>query len=130
MGYPEDRAEKFWNEQGFWSFAVFGSIEERGPQGPLKHLEKEVKEALESLDIILHTIPIPKTQEAFDNSNTHFKMELVDCFFLVIDAARRSGLSYHEFMDLAFKKLKINQERKWQPRTSDEPVEHVRDEEK
>ena len=41
-------AQQFWDQQAEWSRATFGSDTERGPLGPLKHLEKEAKEAQEN----------------------------------------------------------------------------------
>jgi hypothetical protein len=92
-------------EQAEWSRATFGADEERGPAGPLKHLAKEVAEAMKSPDDI---------------------MEYVDCLFLTLDASRRAGFSYDELLSAAWKKLEINKARKWSKPTSDEPVEHDR----
>lgn len=99
--------EQFCREQGGWSQDVFGSDAMRGPVGPLKHLRKEVEEAL---------------------ADPSDKMEYVDCFFLVIDAARRAGIGPTELLTLAEEKLAINRARKWAKPTSDEPVEHERGE--
>ncbi len=115
-----DRYHNFWLQQSRWSQETFGSDEVRKSKGPLLHLEKEVKEALEACTALgmsdLH----------HDQLLRNLQMELVDCFFLVTDAARRSGLTYEGFMDLVFKKLKINKARKWGKPTSDQPVEHDR----
>jgi hypothetical protein len=110
MNYPYDRdnkrtLEEFWNEQAQWSESVFGTTAERGPLGPLKHLRKEVEEAI---------------------ADTGDTIEMIDCLFLVFDACRRAGLSYQEVVDLAFHKLEINKKRKWAKPISDEPVEHER----
>ena len=43
------RAQQFWNEQGEWSQKTFGLDSERGPLGPLKHLEKEAREGQEQV---------------------------------------------------------------------------------
>lgn len=98
----------FWKKQAAWSRATFGEDHERGPIGPLKHLEKEAREAYEETDIEKQ------------------KMEIVDCLFLVFDAARRSGMGLDGLLHRAFVKLEINQNREWSRPTSDEPVEHVR----
>lgn len=96
----------FWCQQAEWSRKTFGTDQERGPLGPLKHLAKEVQEVL--------------------NDPTD-SMEYADLLFLVFDAARRSGLTYRGLLDLCFKKLEINKSREWQKPTSpDEAVEHVR----
>lgn len=98
--------ERFWKEQGDWSQKTFGLDSERGPIGSLKHLQKEVEEVLQDLDD---------------------KMEYIDCFFLIVDAIRRRGISIQEFEQLLFQKLEINKARKWGAKSSDGPVEHIRE---
>lgn len=119
MSYPSDRYRDFWAYQGNWSQETFGKDSERGPLGPILHLQKEVLEVLE----VLH--PNVSCQDPIEHDE-RLHMEIVDCFFLVTDAARRSGLQFDDFMDLCFKKLEINQNRKWSKPTSDMPVEHDR----
>ena len=94
----------FWHDLADWSQATFGDDKTRGPVGPLKHLAKEVREAL---------------------ADPTDKMEYVDCLFPVFDAARRAGLTYGELLGLSWKKLAINKARQWPKPSSDEPVEHV-----
>lgn len=106
------QAPLFWNEQAAWSQATFGTDAERGPTGPLKHLEKEARES--------HQEPDAEKR----------KVEIADCLFLVFDAARRAGMTFDELFNTAFAKLEVNKSRKWQKPTSDEPVEHVRNETK
>lgn len=96
---------EFCTAQAEWSQATFGTDAERGPVGPLKHLAKEVQEAL---------------------ANIEDEMEYVDCFFLVLDASRRAKIPAHRLLDLSFEKLEINKARKWNKPTSDDPVEHDR----
>jgi Protein of unknown function (DUF550) len=97
----------FWPAQAEWSQNTFGSDNERGPIGPLKHLAKEVAEVL---------------QDPTD------LMEFVDCLFLIFDSTRRAGFTFEELRDAAWKKLEINKARKWQtPPKGDEAIEHVRD---
>lgn len=96
---------EFWDALSEWSQATFGSDQERGPQGPLKHLAKEVQEALEN----------PLDAE-----------EYVDCIFLVFDAARRAGFTYEQLRRFCNEKLKINKARKWGKPSPTEPVEHYR----
>ena len=98
------RAQRFWDALAEWSQATFGTDAERGAIGPLKHLEKEAREAQEALDPI----------------------EIADCLLLVFDAARRRGLTLDQLMDAAEWKLEVNKMRKWNKPTSDEPIEHVR----
>lgn len=97
----------FWHAHSQWSQATFGTDSERGPTGPLKHLRKEVDEAL---------------------ANPGDASKLADLLFLTFDAACRSGLTYEQLVAAAWAKLEVNKARKWTPPTKDdEAVEHVRD---
>ena len=105
----------FWEEQAMWSQKTFGTDQERGPIGALKHLAKEVQETLECAND--PQTPRPKYLEEF-----------ADCIFLVFDACRRAGFSYDELLLSCWRKLAKNRRRQWQkPAKGDEPVEHVRD---
>ena len=102
----------FWNAQAEWSRATFGSDQERGPLGPLKHLKKEIDKEL-----------LPEV-EAGGRGDL---IEYVDAQFLIFDACRRAGYTYEQFLEAAWTKLDINRARQWQkPASPDEPVEHVR----
>lgn len=106
-GVPGDTSiDEFCRQQAAWSQSVFGTDQERGPIGALKHLAKEAVEAQQKPDDI---------------------MEYVDCLFLTVDAARRAGFSWRTLLSAAWDKLEINRKRKWGKPTSDEPVEHVRE---
>jgi hypothetical protein len=98
--------DEFCRQLAAWSQSVFGTDQERGPIGALKHLAKEAVEAQEKPDDI---------------------MEYVDCLFLTVDAARRAGFSWRTLLSAAWDRLEINRKRKWGKPTSDEPVEHVRE---
>lgn len=89
-----------------WSQKTFGTDAERGPTGPLKHLEKEAREALE------------KPQDI---------MEYADILILLLDASRRAGIKPLELLRAARRKMVENRARCWPKPTSDEPVEHIRD---
>ena len=103
----EPRIQAFWDNQGTWSQSVFGTDSERGPVGPLKHLEKEAREAQDS---------------PFDLE------EKADCLFLIFDAVRRSGKTLPDLMDACEKKLEINKARKWNKNVKEgEPIEHIRE---
>lgn len=103
--------QEFWDAHAEWSRATFGSDEDRGPIGPLRHLEKEAREAYEE-----------------ESGSIKQHEEIVDCLFLVIDAARRSGMTLQTLLDGAAVKLAINKARKWQKPADDMPIEHVRGE--
>ena len=108
MPSPTDVLIRLAEEQSQWSQATFGSDETRGPIAALKHLAMEVQETLESPD----------------NPS-----EYADCFLLIIDAARRSGLSITELLEHASNKLEICKQRKWpEPTSPEEPVQHIREE--
>lgn len=93
-------------EQASWSEAVFGSDQIRGPIGPLRHLEKEAREA---------------------QANPADPSEYADCLLLVLDASRRAGLSIERLLTEAHAKMLVNRSRKWPTPTSDQPVEHERE---
>ena len=105
---PARSLREFWKQHAAWSQAQFGTDAERGPIGPLKHLEKEAR-------------------EAYSEDNWHKRVdEIADCLLLTLDAARRHGLSFDELVEAAFSKLARNKQRKWPTGISDEPVEHIR----
>jgi len=93
------------DDQASWSQATFGTDQDRGPLGALRHLEKEARE----------------TQEAPDDSE-----EYADCFLLILDAARRAGISPLQLIEAAQRKMVINRGRTWPRPVDDNPVEHVR----
>ena len=121
--HTANRTQTFWDAQAEWSQATFGSDAERGPLGALKHLEKEAKEAYEEWDKAKTT---PKTEDAI-KAIRDCKTEIADCLFLTMDAARRSGMTLDDLLNVAFDKLEVNKKRKWGKSTSDEPTEHVRE---
>lgn len=92
-------------DQSEWSQATFGTDAERGPLGALRHLEKEAVE----------------TQAAPNDIE-----EYADCFLLILDAARRAGISPLQLIEAAQRKMVINRQRTWPRPVDDQPVEHVR----
>jgi ParB family chromosome partitioning protein len=92
-------------DQAEWSQATFGADSDRGPIGPLRHLEKEACEAQQC----------PEDLE-----------EYADCLLLILDAARRAGFGPMALVLAAQNKMAVNKTREWQRPTSDQPVEHVR----
>jgi NTP pyrophosphatase (non-canonical NTP hydrolase) len=95
-------------DQSRWSQATFGSDQERGPMGALKHLEKEARECQEA-------VGTPELRE-----------ELADCFLLLLDASRRAGIKPTQLVEAAQEKMAKNKLRTWPKPTPDQPVEHVR----
>lgn len=92
-------------DQAAWSQETFGSDDERGPLDALLHLEKEAREAAAA----------PNDHE-----------EYADCFLLILDAARRSGISPIDLVRCAQKKMAKNRCRTWPQPIDGMPVEHVR----
>ncbi len=104
----------FWQRQKDWSYETFGPPERRGPIGPLRHLEKEAKEAYSEAD------------------EAKRREEIADCLFLVFDAAHRSGMSYPDLARECMAKLRKNQGRTWpdwRMQPTDQPTEHDRSKE-
>lgn len=109
-----NRAQAFWDAHSKWSQETFGTDQERGPLGALKHLEKEAREAQTEVQVGMDASPA-------------LREEIADCLFLTCDAARRAGMTLNDLLDEANKKLEINKTRTWaKPTKADEPVEHVR----
>ena len=92
-----------------WSKATFGDRDFRGSAGPLEHLIKEA-------------------EEAFTEADPHKRrVEIVDCLFLVFDAAWREGMTYGELARECFAKLAINRVRKWGKPKPSGASEHIRE---
>lgn len=100
-----EAAADLWRDHAEWSQATFGADSVRGPTGPLKHLAREVQEALAD----------PTDRE-----------EYADLLLLLMDSSRRAGLSLMELLKEGAKKLDRNKTRTWPQGSADEPVEHVR----
>jgi hypothetical protein len=97
-----------WYRLSGWSQQTFGSDEERSHKGPLRHLRREVEEAIEVEDS-------PDLLE-----------ELVDCLLLVFDAARRSGHTWADLEQACHDKLTKNAQRQYGPPDDEGVSEHVR----
>ena len=109
-----DRLEDLNRVIAEWSNETFGDEMVRGPIGPLKHLEREAREAVEAF----------KPQSS---KRGEFLTELADCLILVLDSTRRGGMPLSLLLEAAELKMDINKSREWPKPTSDEPVEHIRD---
>lgn len=106
--YFANLGRRFWthcNDHAQWSDATFGPAHQRGPIGPLKHLEREAREA---------------------QANPTDPSEYADCLLLVLDAARRIGIHGPQLLNAAIAKLEVDKARHWPQTSSDEPVEHER----
>jgi NTP pyrophosphatase (non-canonical NTP hydrolase) len=108
------------HSQSEWSQKTFGSDEERGPVGALRHLEIEAREACEEW----------RFYRSGQSELQDVKEEFADCFLLLLDASRRAGLSFQELLDAAVAKHEKNKRREW-PKVEaggESPVLHVKDE--
>lgn len=113
--------------QRLWSTEAFGSSPPRGPTGPLKHLAKEVPEALEAVAEVERVRTEHFRPRAYqEDIRQKLLMELVDCYFLVCDAVWRAGFGPTELRQALGRKLQVNRQRKWPPMAPDQAVEHDR----
>ncbi len=96
-----------------WSQATFGSDEERGAIGPLKHLAKEAMEVVRALE---------------SGDSAAAEMELADCFMLMLDAMRRMKMKLGHLATKTQEKLEINKKREWPKADPNEPVFHTKSE--
>ena len=114
-----DFADKFCDlirDHAEWSQATFGADDVRGPLGPLRHLEKEAREAQLAV----------QSAEGVDRF-MKIREELAECFLLLLDAARRAKVKPTQLVECAMAKLTLNKMREWpsQP-LAGEAIEHVR----
>ncbi|CAB5220201.1 Domain of unknown function DUF550 [uncultured Caudovirales phage] len=98
--------DRLWCGHRAWSDATFGSPQERGPVGALKHLAKEALEA------------------AADPTDI---TEFVDCLFLLWDGVHRAGFTMEQVIEAGFRKLQVLHTRTYDRATPpDQPAEHDR----
>jgi hypothetical protein len=98
------KTERLWDELSEWSQKTFGSDEERGPIGSLRHLKLEAEEAIQSGE----------------------RDEYADCLILILDAARRGGFTCSDLIDEALKKLEVCKTRTYLRPLADEISYRVR----
>jgi len=97
-----------WLAHARWSEEAFGPPSHRGPLGPIRHLQKEAAEL---------------------EANPYDRSEVADCLLLLMDAARRSGMTPEEFVAAARAKLRVCEGRQWPDwRTlpGDVAIEHIK----
>lgn len=113
-----DFADKFCeliSDHRQWSEATFGADNVRGPLGPLKHLEKEAREAQAAVCLEDGPERFAKVRE-----------ELADCFLLILDAARRAKVKPTQLVEAAQAKLLVNKMREWPSNPpTDDAIEHI-----
>lgn len=92
-----------YDDHAEWSRKTFGYDDERGPLGPIRHLQKEAKEL---------------------EASPHDRLEYADALLLLLDASRRSGMTLRDLIAASREKLEINRQREWPSGSADQPVEH------
>ncbi len=93
-----------WRSMAIWSQRTFGPDWQRGPIGPLKHLQEESGEAQEKPGDVV---------------------EFADCFLLILDASRRAGFTLEQLMVAACQKHQGNKSRKYEVKPGDEVCHHI-----
>lgn len=117
--------EKLFHVVRAWSEKTFGTSEFRGPRGPLKHLGKEIGEAIGAWDEIARNGGV-LNRATPDAVKARFLEELVDVQILLFDALWRAEISPADYLSMAEFKMVKNINRVWPPPTPDGPVEHDR----
>lgn len=107
-----------------WSQKTFGSDADRGPLGPLRHLEMEAREAQQAAEAVGYVSRCGSTP--FHTRNM-LGEELADCLLLLLDAGRRAGFDPLAIVREAAKKMERNKARKWETPVDGQPCEHVHD---
>jgi len=74
---------------GQWSEVTF---DDTGPLPKIHHLKREVDELL---------------------AEPYERFEYADCLILLVDAARKAGLSADALLATAFEKMEVNKQRTW-----------------
>lgn len=103
-----------------WSEKTFGTIEQRGPVGALKHSIKEAKEAIEEYE---------SSGPELIHDNDKYVTELADMLLTLFDATWRSDLTFQDIINAAQEKMYRNMEREWPAIGTvppDESVHHIK----
>ncbi len=106
--------QKLINEIGQWSESTFSH---QNSISKLHHLQKEVAE-------LIHAIEQAPSESVKNNDVNH---EFADCFILLLDAARKEGLSATNILNAIVEKMEINKSRKWGKPDENGVMEHIRD---
>lgn len=93
---------KFGKLLGEWADTTFPG--QRTTMRCLLHLKKEVEEVIAEPDD---------------------RMEYADCFMLLLDAARKAGISPDDLIKVSYEKLEICKKRKWKAPDKDGVILHA-----
>lgn len=104
MGSNMSKWDDFQEENGKWADETFGPNVSQ--DAIIAHLKKEVEELAQYPD------------SAY---------EYADCMILLLDAAKRVGISASFLLECCKDKLEINRKRKWGPPDKDGVIEHIKD---
>lgn len=128
--------EQFAVLQRAWSQMAFGFAGERGPVGPLKHLRKEVDEAIAAAECVAalekdlagapEWMATDYTRTKLVAARARLLEEFADLLFLVFDPLWRAGFGLTDLRRALAAKLIKNRSRSWQKTSADQPVEHDR----
>lgn len=99
--------QQFIDDNNEWSVKTFGQC---SAILPLNHLLKEVKE-------VNHAI-------LFNESKEDLKFEFADCFILLMQAAKKEGITFEEVFLSAVQKMNINKRRTWK-KADDGTFKHI-----
>lgn len=113
MAWVGRRWLTLFNDLRDWQETTFGTARERGPLGPLRHLQKELETEIIPLAEAGRPVPLG---------------ELVDVLVLLVDATWRSGYDANDLLRAAEEKLPVLRGRFYRkpPPGSDEVSEHDR----
>nr|WP_246841871.1 DUF550 domain-containing protein [Klebsiella pneumoniae] len=100
---PAPERDQVRSEHAEWSQATFGNV---GPIGPLKHLRREVLEAI---------------------AKPYDLIEWADMQFLLWDAQRRAGITDEQITKAMIEKLAVNKQREWPAPKDGEPRLHIKE---
>lgn len=107
FGERNNEFYRLYSRIGRWSDQAFGGPVKRPSDGALKHLREEADEALAALLIVRQRGPNDP------DASRHFEHEMADCLILVMDSARRAGVSDERLLAAANEKMTINEQRKF-----------------
>jgi NTP pyrophosphatase (non-canonical NTP hydrolase) len=105
------------DEIGDWSEKTFPK---QTSVGKLHHLLEEVGELIEECE----------REPGFMATSLNKNLEFADCFILLLDAARKEGLSSDDILVTISHKMEINKKRKWGLPDENSVVKHIKEETK
>jgi NTP pyrophosphatase (non-canonical NTP hydrolase) len=103
-----NRLQQLMDEIVEWSSKTFGARSGQTTLGVCNHLAKEVGELYDGL------------------TANDYEEEFADCFMLLLELAKFSGISAEKLVDLTYQKLEVNKNRKWGNILPDGSIEHIK----